>query len=1243
MPVAGARIRVKLLGPGLALGVALSSLPLALGSVPAAAGGSGGGPSPQLTGVSFVSSSTGWAVGQGNFGGAILATNDGGAHWSPQGGFGGGGGLQVGRLSGVSFVSSTTGWAVGSSFSGGGIVTTDNGGATWTSQSVPGGIFNLNSVSFVNSTTGWAVGQGPSGGKILATVDGGATWTPQTVPLGIGSLNGVSFVNSSTGVAVGQGGGGKILVTTNGGGLWVSQTVPGGVGQLNGVNMLSSATGWAVGQGGSGGKILVTTDGGTTWTAQTVPGGVGSLNGVSFANGSIGWAVGGNLAGTSGVILSTTNGGTTWTSQAKPSTNQGLNAVSATGEGNAWAVGTGSCLSQSILATSNSGTTWAEQLSQLPTQPGSLNAVSFVSTSTGWAVGKDSCGLGAVVKTTNGGTTWTYQGVPAGTGGLLGVSFVDASNGWVVGNKAGGFGAVILATSNGGTSWTSQTVPAGVGGLNAVNFVDATHGFAVGQGFSGAVILSSDGTTWTAQTVPTSPSSVGNLFGVNFVDATHGWAVGTDGSFSTAIILGTADGSTWAEQTPPGGIAVLNSASAISTTTAWAVGGGGFNGPPEITTTANSGGTWTAQTPPGGISSGFAGTAFASSSVGWAVDGGGGGGFGAGIAATTNGGGAWSSQTVPGGVNFLNGVSAKDATHAWAVGGGPNGAVILDTTDGSTWGSQTVQLVGPASASVSTVSASPGAVPADGTQQSTITVTLRDANGNLAPGRTVTLIQDGSAVISGSPATTSGDGQASFTATDLTAQSVLFSATDTTDSIPITQQASVTFAPLVAVSTSQYTLANGDGATWQDMDVSNLSLSVSPSANTVAIISANADLFTGSTGVNQDIGIYVTPSNATTYPGNIVAWKESGGFAGTFSPNAAFVETVFPMSMGTTYTVRLRWKTNKSAPGATIYAGAGSGPYSPTRLAVKLVPGSSNNLVQTARSTSQYTLTNSDGTTWQDLDAANLGLTVTPPGSSANWTALISGNADLFTGSTGVNQDIGIYVTPSNSVTYPSNIVAWKESGGFAGTFSPNAAYAQTAFPMTGGSSYSVKLRWKANQSSSGTIYAGAGSGPYSPTRLTVLLVPVGGSSTISFSRTTSQNTLANSDGTTWQTMSPSPVALSTYTPGANGKVIVSANADLFTGNPGYNQDIAIFVSVDGGADTLVAWKESGGFAGTFSPNAAFVQASYNVVSGHNYVFKIKWKTNKNAVGATIYAGAGPWPSPGTAYSPTFLSLASFS
>jgi hypothetical protein len=154
----------------------------------------------------------------------------------------------------------------------------------------------------------------------------------------------------------------------------------------------------------------------------------------------------------------------------------------------------------------------------------------------------------------------------------------------------------------------------------------------------------------------------------------------------------------------------------------------------------------------------------------------------------------------------------------------------------------------------------------------------------------------------------------------------------------------------VKVSNQQYLLPASDGATWKDIDATNLKATITPAFNAQAVLSVSADLWTATAGLNQDIGIYVEGgAYGAAGSGTIVAWKESGGFAGTFSPNAAFVETSQPMVAGTAYTVSARWKANKPAGTGLIAAGAGplpsnsagggvAGQFSPTRLAVSLIP-----------------------------------------------------------------------------------------------------------------------------------------------------------------------------------------------------------------------------------------------------------------------------------------------------------------
>jgi hypothetical protein len=154
------------------------------------------------------------------------------------------------------------------------------------------------------------------------------------------------------------------------------------------------------------------------------------------------------------------------------------------------------------------------------------------------------------------------------------------------------------------------------------------------------------------------------------------------------------------------------------------------------------------------------------------------------------------------------------------------------------------------------------------------------------------------------------------------------------------QPGGINNAIFTAVSNKQYSLNSSDGATWQEIDPAIFTLTINPTFAARALFFANIDLWTATPGYNQDVGIFV---QVNTGADQLHSWKESGGFAGAYSPNAAFVHAVYgDMFVGTTYKIRLKWKTNKdsTAANATIYAAAGSGPapnYSPTRLSVQLI------------------------------------------------------------------------------------------------------------------------------------------------------------------------------------------------------------------------------------------------------------------------------------------------------------------
>jgi hypothetical protein len=254
---------------------------------------------------------------------------------------------------------------------------------------------------------------------------------------------------------------------------------------------------------------------------------------------------------------------------------------------------------------------------------------------------------------------------------------------------------------------------------------------------------------------------------------------------------------------------------------------------------------------------------------------------------------------------------------------------------------------------------------------------------------------------------------------------------------------------------------------------------------------------------------------------------------------------------------------------------------------------------------------------------------------------VLGGNADLWTDTAGYNQDLGIQLAGGTFGT-TGQVVGWKESGGFAGTFSPNAAFVQVTASLSGGLTYSAQLVWKTNRPApaGASIYAGAGPLPpstmaYSPTSLTALVLPGGQNPFESVS--TGQASLSNNDGVQWVAIGPS-LSLS---PTSSMSSVVSANADLWTATAGYNQDLGILVTDNGGPQQLIVWKESGGFGGTFSPNAAFAETVFPMLPGHSYQFTLAWKSNRSQVGsgAAIFAGAGPLPAGSGQFSPTRLEV----
>ena len=138
-------------------------------------------------------------------------------------------------------------------------------------------------------------------------------------------------------------------------------------------------------------------------------------------------------------------------------------------------------------------------------------------------------------------------------------------------------------------------------------------------------------------------------------------------------------------------------------------------------------------------------------------------------------------------------------------------STVIANTASVTFGTLTV------SASQSTVTAtSPAPLGASGT---TVVVTLLTSTNSPVEGKTVSLSSTGSAVVGApTPATTGSNGQVSFPLNDSVAETVTLTATDTTDSVPLTSMPSVTFAtasPSASASTvtASATTSPADGET----------------------------------------------------------------------------------------------------------------------------------------------------------------------------------------------------------------------------------------------------------------------------------------------------------------------------------------------------------------------------------------------------------------------------------------------
>ncbi len=199
--------------------------------------------------------------------------------------------------------------------------------------------------------------------------------------------------------------------------------------------------------------------------------------------------------------------------------------------------------------------------------------------------------------------------------------------------------------------------------------------------------------------------------------------------------------------------------------------------------------------------------------------------------------------------------------------------------------------IGPADAVKSAVSVSPQTgITANGSDASTVTVTVRDSASQLLSGHTITLTQNGNAMVSPAGGITDASGIVTFTVRDTKAETVTLTATDTMDGVVLSQKPTVTF---VAGPPAAITVAGGNSQTAVKNDIYTAALQAK-------VVDANGNPVSGKTvtftapasgaggtfmnGTNQDTETTgpdgIATSSTFTANGTVGSYTVTAGVAG---------------------------------------------------------------------------------------------------------------------------------------------------------------------------------------------------------------------------------------------------------------------------------------------------------------------------------------------------------------------------
>jgi len=571
------------------------------------------------------------STGDFNFTPEVLASTDGGAHWTvriPSAPLG------VTAFLDVACPSSSSCYALASTATGSEILKTANAASSWTSQDTTSASLSSISCSSASDCSAVATATGASG--FFTTTTGGTSWTPSSTP---STVQGEADVECPATNICYLAGGSGVSESTDGGTTWHVRTLPASVSLVHSLSCRSATSCALVGTSSLGSLIMAATpNSGLTWTTPPVP---SPTDG--HVRAPVSEAVPSSItcAGPAtcvvtgsaqpvfadyysfGFLMRSGNAGDTWSSVRLAS---GADAVSTVACASSWceAVTSGPEL---LMGSSNLGTSWGVQAESNPIRGGVFRDVACATKLDCVAVGAVLNTLGGVIgdassaRTTNGGRSWRFAPVTAAYS-LAGVTCPSAKVCMAVGVKSKAVGPILLRSVNGGSTWASLHLPSATTTLNDIACSSIVRCVAVGEAGGGPAILTTlNGTSWSRRSI--AASSMAKVI-----------------SYLTAITC------------PTPAVCIAGGASKGASGT--------------VVVTSDAGAHWRALRPPtkaGLVSDIACVTASRCELVSTGLS-----GFGALSFGSTNGGSSWSKQGLPGGVETLSALSCPTSKACVAVG-----------------------------------------------------------------------------------------------------------------------------------------------------------------------------------------------------------------------------------------------------------------------------------------------------------------------------------------------------------------------------------------------------------------------------------------------------------------------------------------------------------------------------------------------------------------------------------------------